>query len=119
MRRDWDTIRDVLLEVEALGDVERISFAYRMSDGDSVRAAHALMLHEAGYLKGVLLPAFDDGGGVLAPDLAWSGRDLLDTLRSRPLWDRIKSTAKDKGLELTFDVVKALATAIVPKIVGG
>ncbi len=32
----------------------------------------------------------------------------MDTLRSEALWERIKATAKEKGLQLTFDTVKAL-----------
>ena len=47
-------------------------------------------------------------GALLSPELTWQGHDLLDTLRSKALWERIKTTAKEKGIELTFDTVKAL-----------
>jgi hypothetical protein len=29
-------------------------------------------------------------------------------MRSQAVWERIKTVAKDKGIELTFDAVKAL-----------
>jgi hypothetical protein len=28
---------------------------------------------------------------VAMPNLSWQGHDLLDTLRSKPVWDRIKT----------------------------
>ncbi|WP_079744105.1 DUF2513 domain-containing protein [Pseudomonas aeruginosa] len=45
---------------------------------------------------------------MIAQGLTWAGYDLLDTIRSKAVWERIKSTAQDKGIELTFDAVKAL-----------
>ena len=44
--------------------------------------------------------------------------ELLDTIRSKPVWDKIKSTALDKGLELTFDVVKVLGAKAISLIIG-
>jgi Hypothetical protein (DUF2513). len=40
--------------------------------------------------------------------LTWQGHELLDTIRSKAVWERIKTTAKEKSIELTFDSVKAL-----------
>jgi len=37
-----------------------------------------------------------------------AGHDLLDTMRSTRIWEKIKATAKTKGIELTFDAIKAL-----------
>ena len=46
--------------------------------------------------------------GLVGPNLTWQGHDLLDTLRSKPVWEKIKTTAREKGIELTFEAVKAL-----------
>lgn len=112
MKRDWDVIRDVLLEVEALSEDERQDFEYSPdADADTlrrVRGEHALLLW-----KGQFIEALDtstlDGRAIMAPALTWQGHELLDTLRSQPVWDRIKVVAKDKGVELTFDALKALS----------
>ncbi len=45
---------------------------------------------------------------MINPNLTWEGHDLLDTIRSKPIWEKIKSLAQAKGIELTFDAVKAL-----------
>jgi len=47
-----------------------------------------------------------------------SGHDLLDTMRSAGMWETIKSTAKTKGIELTFDAVKALGALALNKTLG-
>ncbi len=108
MKRDWDVIRDVLIEVESLSPERRNSFTYAENAGQNAsKVEHALLLWKAGFLEGMDASAM--GGAVLlCPELTWQGHDLLDTLRSKPVWDRIKTTAKEKGLELTFDTVKFL-----------
>jgi hypothetical protein len=34
-------------------------------------------------------------------------------LRSKPVWERVKATAQEKGIELTFDTVITLGKAAV------
>lgn len=111
MKRDWDVIRQVLLEVEALSEEERSRKFYGTGrdypGADEAKALHALLLWQAGFLNGVDGSTLA-GDGLLAPNLTWAGHDLLATLNSKPVWDRIKSTARDKGIELTFDTVKVI-----------
>jgi len=109
MKRDWDVIREVLIEVEALDSATFDTIQYGPPSGSDTpeKDAHAILLWKSGFIAGA------DAGGmagdaVLAQELTWQGHELLDTLRSKPVWERIKSTAKEKGIELTFDTVKAL-----------
>jgi len=117
MKRDWDVIREVLLEVEALSDDEKDGFVYKQGDGD-IKTEHAILLWRAGYI-GAIDGADLDGIGLVSPELTWAGHDLLDTLRSKPVWERIKSTAKEKGIELTFDAVKALGQMALDYVLKG
>ncbi len=105
MKRDWDVIRAVLIEVEALtpGTYEAIQY----DDEDPTKAAHAMLLWRAGFIQGVDASS-SDGDSIIAQALTWEGHDLLETIRSQAVWERIKTTARDKGIELTFDSVKAL-----------
>jgi len=54
MKRDWDIMRSVLLEVEALNVKQADEFVffqpYNSEDPEADRARHALMLEEMGYL---------------------------------------------------------------------
>lgn len=111
MKRDWDVIREVLIEVERLSEQDRNTFGYGLGDehaGDNpAKSEHALLLWKAGFIEAIDSGTMA-GSAILSPELTWQGHELLDTLRSKPVWERIQSTAKEKGLELTFDVVKGL-----------
>ena len=50
------------------------------------------------------------------PRLTMSGHDLLDTMRSSGIWETIKTTAQKKGIELTFDAVKAIGIVALKQI---
>lgn len=111
MKRDWDVIRDVLIEVEELSSAERDSFVYGVGseydDKDATKSEHAFLLWKANFITGIDASTFG-GKALLSPDLTWQGHDLLETMRSKAVWERIKTIAKDKGIELTFEAVKAL-----------
>lgn len=111
MKRDWDVIREVLIEVEALSEQDRNSFGYGLGDehagDDPAKSEHALLLWKAGFIAAVDAGTMA-GPALLSPELTWQGHDLLDTLRSKAVWERIKTTAKERGIELTFDAVKAI-----------
>jgi hypothetical protein len=122
MKRDWDLIREVLIEVEALSDTQRVPFQYgtdpNADDAAKLRASHAALLLDQGYLTGKKIQFQERTWPMVAmPNLSWQGHDLLDTLRSKPVWDRIKTTAKEKGIELTFDAIKALGKLALDAVV--
>lgn len=113
MKRDWDAIREVLIEVEALDTHTRDKKQYEIrrgqpSDADT-KAEHALLLHKAGLIAGIDASTFD-GPALIAPELTWAGHELLETLRSKPVWELIKRIAGEKGIELSFEAVRVLAT---------
>jgi hypothetical protein len=119
MKRDWDLIREVLIEVEALNPATFEDKRYgplRQSENPA-KDGQAVLLWKAGFIEGVDASSIDQGESVLAQGLTWSGHELLDTIRSKPVWEKIKSTAQEKGLDLTFDTVIALGKAAVTWII--
>ncbi|WP_396956427.1 DUF2513 domain-containing protein [Nitrosomonas sp.] len=119
MKRNWDIIRDVLIEVEALNSArfEDIQYGPASESTEPEKAIHGVLLWKAGFIEGA--DASDmDGDAVLARELTWAGHDLLETIRSKAVWERIKATAQDKGIELTFDAVKALGKVALAAVIG-
>jgi Hypothetical protein (DUF2513) len=109
MKRDWDVIRTVLMEIEALDGDARADFSYSMdNDSSNIKEEHAFLLWKSGFIDADEINTASDQS-IYSPRLTWSGHDLLNTLRSTPVWERVKKNAKEKGLELTFDTVKLLA----------
>ncbi|MGC1329797.1 DUF2513 domain-containing protein [Pseudomonas sp.] len=109
MKRNWDLIREVLIEIEELNpaELEAIQYGPASLSDEPEKDSQAVLLWKAGFLEGADASSFD-GDVVIARELSWSGHELLDTIRSKAVWERIKSTAQAKGLELTFESVKAL-----------
>lgn len=120
MRRDWDLIREVLLELEQLSGsgLEDIHYDPVNESDNPAKDEQALILWKAGFIEGINDSTLS-GNAVIAQGLTWAGHDLLATIQSKPIWERIKSTAQDKGIELSFDAVKALAKITLAAIVGG
>ncbi|MGS1035741.1 YjcQ family protein [Burkholderia glumae] len=84
-------------------------------------AGHLELLVDNGYVEGVRVLRGIDGHialGISNPRLTMAGHDLLDTMRSKPVWDKVKETAQSKGIELTFDAVKMLGTWALKQIIG-
>ncbi|MDC5139390.1 DUF2513 domain-containing protein, partial [Acinetobacter baumannii] len=104
MKRNWDTIRAVLIAIEDDNYDEYLE----ESENQDVILKNTALLIQAGFIDGKVLDSLDMSADVVVNDLTWQGHELLDTVRSKPVWDKIKSTALDKGLELTFDTVRAI-----------
>ncbi|MDM0073984.1 DUF2513 domain-containing protein [Variovorax sp. J2P1-59] len=109
MKLDWDIVRDVMTEIEDMTATERNAAQFRArfdDDGaDATRARHVLLLRDAGLVSGVPYQDFENAG-LMNPELTWEGHQLLATIRSKDVWERVKSIAKTKGLALSFDLVK-------------
>lgn len=117
MKRDLHLIREILLAVEACE-----SAAQRVTpdslpgrDGELV-AYHLGLAIEAGLVRG---HCSGDRKLCLAQSLTWEGHELLDRMRGPALWNAIVRTAREKGLELTVDVVKAIAGKLAMQMLGG
>jgi hypothetical protein len=110
MKRDWDVVRDVLLKVEAIPPEERGKVAIAADEGgDLTEPEHAALLCGAGFIDGRVIRPMNGRPHVMILSLTWQGYELLDTIRSKTVWERIKATAQEKGVDLTFDAVKAIA----------
>ncbi|MDC4581464.1 DUF2513 domain-containing protein [Acinetobacter baumannii] len=114
MKRNWDTIRAVLIAIEDDNYDEYLE----ESENQDVILKNTALLIQAGFIDGKVLDSLDMSADVVVNDLTWQGHELLDTIRSKPVWDKIKSTALDKGLELTFDTVRAIGAKVIELMIG-
>ncbi|AOI68116.1 DUF2513 domain-containing protein [Burkholderia ubonensis] len=139
MKRDWDLLRQQLTDIEEGRDVlakildspkwtddltweEYDSLAREHRAIEEQIAGHLELLIDSGYVEGITVLRGADNHfsyGVHAPRLTMAGHDLLDTMRSSSVWEAIKSTARTKGIELTFDAIKALSGLALKHVLGG
>lgn len=114
MKRDWDVIREVLIEIEEFEG--KNDLIYSLNGDSPIKGSHALLLWKAGFITAINMSDLD-GPAILDPELTWEGHDLLDTIRSKDVWERVKTTAKEKGIELTFEAVKMLGKIAVDWVI--
>lgn len=117
MKRDWDVIRKILIRVEALPTVDSTIDSSEIEGVDSETAAyHMRLLLEAGLTVG---GCADHVGPphCHAFRLTWAGHEFLDQIKRDTVWNKVKETARKKGMELSFEVIKAVAKNAIDAII--
>lgn len=110
MKRNWDVIRQILERLEACESTTGLLNAGDVKGYDTELVSyHMWLLIEAGLITG---KCAESGGSPMVcfgELLTWEGHELLSRIRSPHLWNRITAVAREKGLELSFEVVKTIA----------
>ena len=121
MKRDWDMIRDLLTSLEELPNTDATLRPTNFPDGREFEISyHMELLIEAGLVDGKLYKTLDGGPTeFIARRLTWSGHEFLDAVRSDTVWAKTKRTFSSKGLDMTFDLIKSVASEITVALVRG
>jgi len=113
MKRNWDTVRRILLAVEQLPDENSQINSHEVSGIEPVEAAyHMRLMRDAGLITGGCREATGPAW-CYATGLTWAGHEFLDSIRSDNTWHRIKTSGRDRGIDLTLDSIVALARWIM------
>jgi len=118
MERNWDTIREILTLFEEVttekGALRLSNFAGERADEISY---HMELLIERGLVYGQMSKTLGRGPhDFIAARLTWEGHELLDVIRNNSVWQKTKKSFASKGLSMTFDLVKSVATEIAASI---
>lgn len=115
--RDWDLIREILMRAAEKPPGQMLD-ANEVSGWDPlVVGAHIAMLHDANYVKAVMMRGHAIVTSAMVKEVTMQGYDLLDTLKSKTVWERIKVIAREKSIELSFDAIKTLGGLALKQIV--
>jgi hypothetical protein len=119
MKRNWDTIREILLKAEELTPGATL----RLSDFDTARADeiayHLKLLDESGLIN-VSTAEFLGAAGIHfdLDRLTWSGHDFLDAVRNDSIWNKTKAMISEKGGAMTFELIKSFAISVAKTALG-
>ena len=121
MKRNWEVIREILIKLEELPNTDS---GLQLSDFPSEKAYeyayHVELLIEAGIVEGQMSKAAGPGPAhFFAHRLTWTGHEFLDSVRSSTVWSKTKKAFAAKGIEMTFDLVKSVATDISVSLLRG
>lgn len=117
MVRNWDTVRAILLKLEA-AETAHTTLAFGQLEGIPPQEVgyHMMLLKDADQIEANIAKSNTGDGAIgtaLARRLTWEGHEFLDKIRDDSFWDKIKSKVKEKGLELTFETIKVAAAALI------
>ncbi len=116
MVRNWDIIREILLQLESAQTPNVHLNASAVSAYPEQEVAYNMrLLSEAGYIEARIIKS-STGDGRIAAAVAMrmtnAGHDLLDTIRAENIWSKVKETFKSKGVEMTFDLVVSVGKEV-------
>ena len=60
----------------------------------------------------------DEPKHFIATRLTWEGHEFLDSIRNDTVWKKIKDTVKEKGVQLSYEILKALAVDYCKGLIG-
>jgi len=122
MVRNWTIIRQILIHLEQASTAKTVLNAKSLDGFDEQEVAYNMrLLKEAGFIEANILETTDGSGRIaaaLARRLTNSGHDLLDTIRNDSVWAQIQKRFRDKGVEMTFDLVKSVGASIIAAMLG-
>ena len=111
MKRNWETIRELLTKVEECtlpGEQVRLSSFPKERSAEI--SYHMALLFEAGLVHGqmvqTLSPSVKD---FLAQRLTWDGHEFLDSIQSDTVWNKTKKVFTEQGVTMTIDLVRDVA----------
>lgn len=115
MKRDMGLIREILLAMEESNEPQ----GWVPLDGipgysDSQKSYHVYLLADAGLIEATDCSSMD-GDNWKPLRLNWYGHEFLEAARNNTIWDKALSQFKEKGVGLSFDLVKALLIDLAKK----
>jgi len=128
MKRNFDLIRDILLKIEELPNIED----YLITEEDLPDYSfndvtyHIMIMMNSGLIHGVCEQVNrTDGGNNLRGRkkcygvyLTWDGCELLDQIRDRATWRKIKQALLDSAIPITLGAVQSMAVSFVTSKIG-
>lgn len=120
MRRNWELVRKILITVANLPAGQHVDTDgfVGYEDEPELVAYHVKIMHEARLLD-VIKTGTQMGDSYFATGLTWEGTEFLDKIESEPAWTRVKAGAAEKGLALSFEVIKAIAVNYIKQSLPG
>lgn len=108
MRRDFDLIRKILIEVAnqpAGGSYFSLTFPGEYPDPTVFE--HVELLIEARLLEGQVLRSLDLGvSDVAIRGLTWAGHDFIEAIESDTNWAKVKQFLGEAGKQIGIETIK-------------
>lgn len=108
MKRDWDTIRKILIMLSEHGE----EMQYILPSKELLY--HLQIMEQGNLIKGLKIREVEkrlssiETMVVSVGVLTWEGCDLLEKIKDDEKWNKIKEIRKKAGVGLTIDVINMI-----------
>ena len=109
MKRDFNLIRRILIDVENMPPGEDYDSIEHLSEYDPMvvyEHIDLLLPDEANFVKGMIVRV-DNGevAGFRIERLTWQGHDFLDASKDDSIWKKANDIVLKPGVAITFDLL--------------
>jgi predicted transcriptional regulator len=117
MKRNWDTVREILTKAEELESGNELTPNEFERDRVDEIAYHVKILEESGLIKAKI--SENVGGPVrfYIDRLTWQGHEFLDAIKNDTVWKKINKVATEKGVTMPLDIIKGAAIKALSDLV--
>ena len=117
MKRNWDVVRKILLKLEEIGNTTSRLEPDQVNGYDSELVSyHMELLNDAGLIHAKCIRTLSAPLHCVALSMTWTGHEFLDQVRQDSVWNKVKGTAREKGLDLSLDVIVSLAKSVIASV---
>lgn len=118
MKRDFDLIRKILLDVEENAEHNDLYFPKIDDLDDEIIAYHIKLLGDAG-LADIYNASSKSSIDYRVQSLTYQGHEFLDQIRNPKVWEKTKQTVFTKIGSLTLDGLKEVSKYYITKLLNG
>lgn len=111
MKRNWETIRELLIKVEECTlPTDMVHIASFPSERAAEVSNHMALLIRARFVMGQMSQTIGpEVKDFFAQRLTWEGHEFLDATRRDTVWQKTEKTFIEQGASMTFELIKAVA----------
>ena len=105
MKRNWDTVREILVMLEEKPDHKEPyqAEAFPQERREEI-SYHMELVLENGLVDGQMVRVGGPGpDSFVVSRLTWAGHEFLDSIRNDTLWNKVKGKLLEAGLNVTVD----------------
>lgn len=118
MKRDFDLIRRILIDLENEPEAAARLFPQSFPEWPSETVNyHIWLLMQSGLVSGVCNHEQPRAGfNCYAVCLTWQGHEFLAAVRDDTAWRKLRQTLADKSVDLSFEALKAAAALLLKQV---
>lgn len=120
MKRNPDLMRAILIALEEKPDSTGILHPRELVGWDVEAISYELrLLNDAGLVVATVVESPGAPVFCLGKRLTAAGHDLLDKIRSESQWASIRRLLRERGLDVSIEMVKAAAGVVLEHVLRG